>query len=163
VGSLVLGTLVSCSLISASSASAAATPLAPTNEGPSRTALQHEPATIGITMDSDMFVAGAGSSRRQTGNLRWTAWTGSQALATGAQWTNTCTPSCANSTSWTAYPVKVRLFRPAMLGGRLVFTGMTVTYTAARPSYRPGTVRRGVWTLDLGYAAQGNSGYYFWK
>ena len=161
--SLVLGTLVSWLLITALPASAAVTPLAAASQGSPRTALQHEPGSIGITMDWGMFVAGAGPSHRQTGSLRWTAWTGSQAVATGAQWTNSCTPSCATSTSWTAYPVKVRLFRPAMLGRHLVFTGMTVTYTAARPNYRPGTVRHGVWTLGLGFGADGNTGNYFWK
>ena len=138
---------------------AAATPLVADNiSPPASRALARSPAQIVYTGDGSGFLAGHGGSARSPGRLRWTASTSSQARATGADWRDNCTPSCATG-SFRAYPATVRLYRPAVLGRHLVFTRMTIKYTGARPPDRP--YRNGSWTASLGYSAHGS--LYFWN
>ena len=141
----------------ASTALAAATPLVAANlSGPGARALARAPKQVVYTEDGSGFLAGRGRSARSPGRLRWLATTSSQARASGADWFDNCRPSCATGT-FRAYPATLRLYRPAVLGGHLVFTRMTVTYTGARPPYP--AAGDGSWTASLRYSAH----LYFWS
>jgi len=116
------------------------------------------PREIVYTGDSSAFVAGRGGSARHPASLHWTAWAAAQASAPASDWHDNCRPDCASG-SFRAYQAVLRLSRPAMLGGHLVFTRMTVTYTGARPPYPAN--RSGSWTASLRYSAKPDATY-FW-
>ena len=113
-----------------------------------RQALRRKPVRILYSGDGGALLAGSGST---WGRLRWSAWNTEQARARGEDWHNNCVPDCADG-SYSGYPVTVRLWRPGLVDGFLVFTRMTVTYTGARPPY-PAYQHRTL-TYELHYDSQ---------
>lgn len=104
-----------------------------------------KPKTIVYTGDGSGFFAGATKvSKRNFGRLRWTKWTSSEALGSGANWIDNCTPYCYNGTI-TGYPVTLKLTRPRVIGGHDVFTRLRVTYTGTQP---PNTAKAQTWKLQ---------------
>ncbi len=134
---------------------AAKTPLALTqNPGGAKT-LKHEPGVITFTGDGTGALAGNGSGVRHPGALKWSVWNGTQAKATGSEWLDDCTPNCAAG-KFHHYPVSVRLYRSETLGGHLVYTRMTVTFTTSR---KP-TGAHDPWTDKVTYEKKYK--LYFW-
>jgi hypothetical protein len=120
-------------------------------------ALGRRPRLIVYFGDGAAFLAGRGRSTLQPGRLRWTTWTSSDARAWGADWHNDhCRPSCVGDT-FVPFPINLHLYRPRMLGGHLVFTRMTVTYTSARPP-RPAFQQRSL-TARLQYSTRYGPAY----
>lgn len=151
--------LASGLLVAPAAASGAGTPLVVDNiSPPASRALAHSPREIYYTGDGSGFLAGRGGSARSPGRLRWISSTGSQATASGADWIDNCKPSCAGGT-FRAYPATLRFSGPSVLGGRLVYTRMKVTFTGARPPYA--AYRSGSWSAHLRYTA--HPGSYFWN
>ncbi len=97
--------------------------------------LQVRPATITYTGDGTGFIGGANARNRSSG-IHWTKWTAQVALGTGYNQLNNCTPDCAGG-AFHSYRVKVELWRPRTLAGRLVFTRMTIFYKKGRPRGEP--------------------------
>jgi hypothetical protein len=107
------------------------------------------PANIVYTGDDSGFFGGPGRSgpRTNASPLDWTQWGESSASGTGADWLDNCEPDCAGG-KFTAYPVKLKLTRPATVGGYYVFTRMRVTYLHRIPA---GTSARSTaWVLKYG-------------
>jgi hypothetical protein len=125
----------------------------------SATATVRRPRTIVYSADGSAFLAGDGKSARSPGNLKWSSWSSSKAVATGADWHDNCAPSCAKGT-YKAYRGTVVLSHPTKLGGRLVFTRMTVTYSGAHPPYL--AYKSGVWLAHLRYSTKFGPAY-FWN
>ncbi|MFL5859864.1 MAG: hypothetical protein ACJ780_03670 [Solirubrobacteraceae bacterium] len=94
------------------------------------------PAQIVYTGDGSGFLAGTGTSGRRPkfGRLKWTEWTGTAALGSGADWLNNCEPFCAAG-SFSQHPVDIKLYRPRRMVGLEVFTRMTIHYTAKANPY----------------------------
>lgn len=70
------------------------------------------PARIIFTGDGTSVLSGYDGTNIPRGeHLNWTNWTGTQGVGTGAFWGDDCNPDCAQG-AWTAYPVKLRAFRP---------------------------------------------------
>lgn len=84
-------------------------------------AVSYRPAEMVHSGDGSAYLAGNGASARSPGKIRWTSWTGSEALGSGANWLNNCTPSCAQG-KYTAYLSSVLAYRPKVLGDHLVLT-----------------------------------------
>jgi hypothetical protein len=116
---------------------------------------QRRPFRIVYSGDGAALLAGTGSTFN---HLTWTSWAGGQGRGRGADWHDNCVPDCANGT-YAAYPVNVIVDRPELVGGYLLFTRMTTTYTAATPPY-PAYRHRSV-TYKLDYNAQYNT--FFWN
>lgn len=117
--------------------------------------LKWKPASIVYSGDGAAFLAGTGSTFN---HLVWTTWTSRQGIARGSDWHNDCVPACADGKD-TGYPAIIRVYRPRHVGGYLLFTRITTTYTGAHPPY-PGYRRRSI-TYRLRYAARYNS--FFWS
>jgi hypothetical protein len=147
---------VAVALGTPAAAMAASIPLAADNQGAGGHALGYRPAQIVYSGDGTAFLAGQGTSARHPGRLRWTTWSTTRALGYGATWMDNCKPNCAAGTYF-SYPSNVRLYRPRVLGGHLVFTRMTVTFPATRPPYP--AYRSGSWTASLRYVSMYGSGY----
>ena len=115
------------------------TPQVPTTDGSPRTrgVLARRPKLIVYSGDGAAYVGGSHRRRRGAGPISWSSWGGAAAVGTGANWLDNCTPNCAKG-RFTAYPAQIRLDRPKRLGGRLVFSRLTLTYTARRPAHEHG-------------------------
>lgn len=107
--------------------------------------VKREPGKIVYSGDGSALLAGSGTIRSR---LHWTKWNRSGARATGSDWHDNCIPDCARG-AYSAYPVKLRAYRPRWIEGYLVFTRVTVTYTGSRPPYA--AYRRGWVTYRLHY------------
>jgi hypothetical protein len=120
--------------------------------------LQRKPFVITYTGDGTGFFAGYGrtSHRPKVGRLHWSQWTSKEAMATGADWNDNCNPDCATGLR-RAYRVRLKLYRPASLGGYYVFTRMAVTYTHTRPPHE----HKQSYILKLRY--EGSSSGLFWS
>ncbi|MFL5865361.1 MAG: hypothetical protein ACJ780_32105 [Solirubrobacteraceae bacterium] len=94
------------------------------------------PVQIIYTGDGSGFLAGTGASGRHPkfGKIKWSAWTGTAALGSGADWLNNCKPFCAAG-SFSQHPVNIKLYRPRRMVGLEVFTRMTIHYTATANPY----------------------------
>ena len=116
--------------------------------------LETRPASITYTGDGTGFFAGYGAAghRPHVGRLHWSSWTTAQALATGGDWGDNCTPDCASGFR-TAYRVRLRAYLPRVIDGYSVFTRLAVTYTGRRPR---GARRAYTWSLSY------NDGF-FWS
>ena len=136
--------------VGSQAAAAAAIPLAEAGETSAAHGLAYRPARIIYSGDGAAFLAGRGTSARSPGRLRWRTWNAAQALGYGATWQDDCKPDCATG-SYFSYPSNVRMYRPRVLGGHLVFTRMTVTFPAARPPYP--AYRSGSWTASLHFTS----------
>src|ERR1700722_4056224 len=155
--SLITTVVAVLTLLVPAAASAGQTPLAADSQQLGA-ALSRRPGLIVYFGDGAAFLAGRGRSALQTGRLRWTTWTSSDASAWGADWHNDdCRPTCVGDT-FVAYPVNVHLYRPRTLGGHLVFTRMTVAYTGARPP-RPAFQERSL-TASLQYSTRYGPAYF---
>jgi hypothetical protein len=95
-----------------------ALPAAP-NCDPSLGGSGFEPATIFI---------GCATSADNLGNIHWSSWTTTNAMATASHNINNCQPDCADGT-FSSFPVQVTLSDPVTLEGVLVFTVITMTPT----------------------------------
>ncbi len=143
--------LLACTATSISAAQATTTPATPrlvTEAGAPRattSALRRTPRQIVYSGDGSALIAGTG---RISAHLRWTSWTASAGVGTGADWHDNCRPSCAQGT-YHAYPVRIRAYRPRRVGGVELFTRITTTFTHASPPY-PGYRHRSV-TYRLQY------------
>ncbi len=122
-------------------------------------AISYRPAEIIFSTDGSSYLAGNGASAKSPGKIRWTSWTGSEALGSGANWLHNCTPSCAQG-RYADYPAFVLAYRPKVLGNHLVFTRLTVIYPVAYPP--DSAYKTGAWTLRLEYVG-GSGGNYFWN
>lgn len=87
-------------------------------------ALKVRPATIVYTGDGTGLLAGAHVSRHSS-PIRWRKWTTRVALGSGYNQLNDCRPDCADGT-FHGFPVRIELWRPRTLGGRRVFTRLTI-------------------------------------
>ena len=94
--------------------------------------LQIKPREITYTGDSTGILTGAGPPARAA-SIQWTRWTAQSALGTGFNDLNDCEPGCDDGT-FHYFPVKIEQWRPASLGGRLVFTRMTIWYQDQVPA-----------------------------
>jgi hypothetical protein len=115
------------------------------------------PAVVIYTVDGAGFLAGSGRSSAHPGRIHWTVWGRNQAFGYGRYWGNDCEPDCAQGTFYT-YPIEVHLYRPRLLGGRLLFTRLTVRFTGNPPSYYS---RSRGFTLTARYEARLRG--YFWS
>jgi hypothetical protein len=97
-------------------------PLVPTTDGTSALARTLSSITFGCC-DPPTF-AGA----RAKSPIRWRSWTQRSAVGTGAMWVDPCHPDCA-AEGYYPYPATVRLSDPQRLGGHLVFSEISITYT----------------------------------
>lgn len=97
--------------------------------------LQVRPATITYTGDGTGFLGGARVRDRKS-HIHWTKWTTKVALGTGFNQLNDCIPFCARG-RYHGFRVKIELWRPRTVAGRLVFTRLTIFYTGRRPSGEP--------------------------
>lgn len=147
--------IIACAVLQSAATAAAATP-----RGFDGGALKRRPATIIYTGDGSALLAGRGRSGAQAfGHLHWTSWGRRSARAWGDDWHDNCLPDCAGGT-FTGYHANVTLHRPGWLGGRRVFTRLTVTYPRSRPPY-PFYRHHRTWTARLVWT--GSPGVYFWK
>ena len=103
---------------------------------PSNSNFKVKPASIQIAGDASFYYSGRKESHNRAGALKWTSWTATGGRSSGFNWVNNCKPDCASG-KFHQYPVKLRVWRPRHLGGYLLFTRMTVTYTNGRPSSVP--------------------------
>ena len=81
------------------------------------------------------FVLTCADGNSAVAGLSWSAWTPSQAKASGKEQENTCTPDCAQGTI-RSYPARVMLSRAKPVPhhpGEKYFTRMTIHYPGARP------------------------------
>lgn len=155
-----IGALAVAVVLTAPAAAAgAAIPLAADSQAPGAQGLAYRPASIVYSEDGSAYLAGRGTSARYPGRLIWTTWNTNQARGYGSTWLDNCKPNCAAGT-YSSYRSNVRLYRPRMLGGHLVFTRMTVTFPASRPPYP--AYRSGSWTARLSYSSS-YGGAYFWN
>ena len=127
-----LACLIVCGLLSAVDAVASFSrglPVSPTYLGATAAydGLQLRPRTIGYTGDGTGFLGGA-HARGPSSGIHWTKWTRHVALGRGFNQLDNCTPDCAGG-AFRGYRVKIELWRPRALGGRLVFTRLTIFYT----------------------------------
>jgi hypothetical protein len=110
-----------------------------------------KPKTIIYTGDGSGFFAGATKvSESNFGSLHWTKWTSGEALGSGANWLDNCTPDCATGT-FNGYPLTLKLGKPKVVGGHDVFTRLTITYTGKRP---PHTHKTATWKLKYESSAK---------
>jgi hypothetical protein len=107
-------------------------PRAPTELNTSAKELAVRPPDIYYTGDGTGVLTG---STRKSG-IHWSSWTTGTALGTGENQINDCKPSCAAG-RFSAYPVKLEMWKPATLHGVLVFTRLTLWYTGKRPAGEP--------------------------
>lgn len=127
----------------AASAAIAATPTMPAYYGPpSKNNPIAKPPDIVYSGDGSQFFAGP-QHRRTSGKLAWTTWNGSEGLASGYQWINNCSPSCANG-KFTLYPVALKVYRPKHESKYFIFTRLNVTYTGKKPDHKSSFT----WTLS---------------
>ncbi len=120
----------------------------PNNEGTRR--LSVRPKYI-INSGDGTSIIGGGIGRIK-GRIRWSSWNyTSGATGRGTNWIDNCNPDCAGG-SYTGYPVKIHLYRPALEAGRWVFSRMTVTF----PHKRPRWITRS-YTAQVGVS----DGYYY--
>lgn len=96
----------------AASASATARPTVLTPGSGQQFALR--PAEIDYTGDGTGVLGGFDGTGRYPsyGHLKWSSWTGTEALGSGAVWIDDCTPSCAAG-KFSPYAVAVRASDPA--------------------------------------------------
>jgi hypothetical protein len=130
-----IAAIVVAALATAAVAAAAALPGAIAYSGTaSRSNPAVKPPYIVFSGDSSHLFAGAHSVRTK---IHWTSWTASGATTTSAaMWIDNCEPSCANG-RFSGYPVTITLSRPGRLGGHLMFTRLTFTFTSrSSPGYR---------------------------
>jgi hypothetical protein len=133
----------------------AATPGLITSTGPaSATSPQARPGAIFYTGDGSGFLSGRGHSVRHAGHIAWTSYGSTQAVGQAGNWINNCTPNCAAG-DFTSYPVTLRAFKPAVVGGRDIFTRLQVTYTGTRPSF--------VKSMSQTWTVQYRKGIYVWN
>jgi hypothetical protein len=137
---VVRASLVSLSGMAALAASAAASnglPLSPTYLGATaaHNGLQVRPATITYTGDGTGFLGGAHARNGRSG-IHWSKWTTRVALGTGFNQLDNCRPDCAGG-AFRGYGVRIELWRPRSLGGRSVFTRLTIFYKRDRPRGEP--------------------------
>jgi hypothetical protein len=152
-----LGALVVVGALASASGGATVTPLMPAYSGPlSRHDLQRRPYVIAISGDGSNFLAGRGQTARRpdTGRLTWTQWSAADGRGRGANWIDDCEPSCAQGTLH-PYRITVHVYRPRRIAGHRLFTRLSITYVAGRPSY----IKRRTTTLQLVY----KSGLLFWN
>ena len=128
-GLAVLAVVLAAGLLAAPARSAHSLPklLGSSADGKTR-GLLVRPAEILYTGDGSGVLGGfdGTGNNGSDGHLKWSKWTQTQALGSGAVWLNNCTPSCAAG-RFAPHAVTVRAFRPS--GG--VFTRLTVTYVYA--------------------------------
>jgi hypothetical protein len=99
---------------SAKAASASATGLPMVLTPGSRQQFALRPAEIDYTGDGTGVLGGFDGTGRYPsyGHLKWSSWTGTEALGSGAVWIDDCTPSCAAG-KFSPYAIAVRAFDPA--------------------------------------------------
>jgi hypothetical protein len=117
--------------------------------------LQVRPSRIYYTGDGTGFLGGR-KARDQHSRLRWSAWTRRLARGTGFDQLDDCNPFCARG-HFHGFPIRIELWRPRTLAGTLVFTRMTIWYTARRPQGAPPH-----YTYTDTLTARGSRGYSWW-
>ncbi|HZU60529.1 MAG TPA: hypothetical protein VE983_06155 [Solirubrobacteraceae bacterium] len=124
-------------LVAAPGTLAAALPKVPDASGHlANSQFQIKPASIQISGDGSFYFDGKKESHNHAAPLAWTSWTATGGRGSGFNWVNNCQPSCAQG-KFHQYPVKLRVWRPEHVGGHLIFTRMTVTYTNGFPKGVP--------------------------
>lgn len=121
----------------------------------SNSQFQVKPSSILISGDGSFYFDGRKESHNHAAPLKWTGWTATGGLGSGFNWVNNCRPNCAAGT-FHLYPVKLHAWQPKKVGGRLIFTRMTVTYTSGWPSTVPSKTD----VFKVGYTS---GGVYLWK
>lgn len=121
----------------------------------SNSQFQVKPSSILISGDGTFYFDGHKKPHNHAAPLKWTSWTASGGLGSGFNWVNNCRPNCAAGT-FHQYPVKLHVWQPKTVGGHLIFTRMTVTYTAGWPSSVPSKT-------DVFKVVYNSGGVYFWK
>jgi hypothetical protein len=129
---LAVGALLVLGLTASRASARTKLPRAPTELNTGAKDLAVRPQDIYYTGDGTGLLTG---STLRSG-IRWSSWTAGTALGTGENQINNCKPSCAGGT-FTAYPVRLEMWKPATLHGVLVFTRLTLWYTGRRPAGEP--------------------------
>ena len=78
------------------------------------------------------YVFACGDGNAYVKDVRWTAWTGSAALATATWVQNDCTPYCAAG-HFHSYPVRLRFDRPKRTSLGELFSGWSATFPHRTP------------------------------
>ena len=135
-------------VIATQSSMAAPLPSLPTSDSATpRSGLQVRPFVIRYTGDGTGILGGGvrglpGSAlERRFGRIRWRAWNTTQARGSGVDWVDLCATSCAASPH-KPYRVSIEAWNPKVLGGRLVFGRIRVTYVGRRPVFNGRPFRR---------------------
>jgi hypothetical protein len=123
--------IAALAIAAGASAASAATPKLPAFSGPpSKTNPVVKPSEIVYSGDGSQFFAGPKGHKR-AGKLHWTTWNGTEALGTGYQWIDNCSPSCANG-KFSLYPVSLKATAPKQEKKYYIFTKLKVTYTTSK-------------------------------
>jgi hypothetical protein len=125
---------------------------------------QRRPFEIVYSADGSALLAGRGSGPSRppahlSAGLKWLSWNSTEARGSGADWHDNCVPDCATGTYY-RYPANMVAYRPRHLGGYLLYTRLTVTYTGARPPYP--AYRKGFITFKLVYTPKSQAFGWTW-
>ena len=114
----------------------ALTPRVPVYLGPPSGDMQSRPYRLVYTGDGTGFFAGLGRAGHhpRIGRLRWSRWNATEALGSGADWADDCTPDCATGLR-RPYRVRLRLYGPVFEDGYYVFSHLDVAYPHAHPPH----------------------------
>jgi hypothetical protein len=138
----VLGSLVAAvalallGLAGVTDAGAKTLPVIPKDLNATGAKLGVKPGEILFTGDGTGLIGGSRTPTRARSAITWSSWTVDAAHGTGKLWLNDCKPACAGGT-YHGYPVRVVAWRPGTEGGRLVFTRLTLFFTATAPDGYP--------------------------
>jgi len=105
----------------------------------------------------ELFAGATRVSKTNLGNIHWSKWTKKKAVGAGANWLDDCKPNCAKG-KFQGFPVKLTLTRPRVVGGKHIFTRMTVTYTQNLPAH---AVKTTTWKVTHSKTSVGTA--FFWK
>lgn len=94
--------------------------------------LRVRPANIVYTGDGSGVLSGPKPGE----SIHWSSWRTQTAFGGGYNLIDNCRPDCARG-RYDAYPVKLEAWKPGLSHGELVFTRLTILYTATAPAGQP--------------------------
>lgn len=164
----VLSSLTAIGCIAAVADAKTELPKVPTSFETAARRLTVEPRTIVVSQDGNASIWGP-SSRGFKGQghwpnepgIDWIRWTARKAQAIGSLIEGNCTPSCAQGT-FTVYPVRIKLWRPARFHGQQIFTRFSYTFTSNRPSTLPQRVMSTATYIPATTVYGGSPAYWGW-
>jgi hypothetical protein len=111
-------------------------PVIPTDLNATGARLHVKPGVIFFTGDGTGSIAGARPPTNRGSAITWSSWTADAGHGTGRLWLNDCKPDCVGGT-YHGYPVRLVAWKSGTEGGRLVFTRLTLFFTANAPDGYP--------------------------